>query len=415
VDAVVKRGSAIDGHARRNTTSVDTAGETFSMLPERLSTDFTSLNPDVDRLAVVIELVIAPDGSLRDSSFHRGMVRNHARLTYNGVAAWLKESGPPPPEINSVSGLAANLRLQDRAAQKLKALRHRHGALDLETIATHPVFDKEVLKGMEAETRNRAQDIVEDFMITANDKMAAYLASKNFPSLRRVVRVPERWDRIVGLAAERGSSLPAEPDANALNEFLLAEKKIDPLRFPDLSLSVIKLLGAGEYTVQYPGGKAAGHFGLAVKDYAHSSAPNRRFPDLVTQRLLKAALAGGAPPYGNDELETLARHCTREEDMAHIVERRVEKSAAAILLEARIGERFDVIVTGASDKGTWVRLLRPSVEGRLESGFRGMDVGHRLRVRLASVNVERGYIDFKKAEDGARIHRGKPRVAQTGK
>jgi exoribonuclease-2 len=249
---------------------------------------------------------------------------------------------------------------------------------------------------MEAEKKNRAKEIIEDFMIAANGITARYLASKKFPSLRRVVRVPKRWDRIIELAAERGTKLPTEPDSKALEQFLVSAKAADPLRFPDLSLSVIKLLGAGEYVVELPGASVAGHFGLAVQDYTHSTAPNRRFPDLITQRLLKAAMAGHSQPYENDELESLAKHCTEEEDAATKVERQVTKSAAAMLLESRIGEQFDAIVTGASDKGTWVRLLRPPVEGRLASGFEGMDVGHQLRVQLVSTDVERGYIDFKK-------------------
>jgi exoribonuclease-2 len=299
-----------------------------------------------------------------------------------------------PPGIGTVSGLDENLRLQDRVAQKLKALRHLHGALDLETIQTRPVFDGDELKDLAAETRNRAKDIIEDFMIAANGVTARYLASKKLPSLRRVVRIPKRWDRIVGLAAEQGATLPKEPDAAALDQFLLSAKAADPLRFPDLSLSVIKLLGAGEYVVELPGGSTAGHFGLAVKDYAHSTAPNRRFPDLITQRLLKAAVAGRSLPYENDELAALAKHCTEAEDAAKKVERQVTKSAAAMLLESRIGEQFDAIVTGASPKGTWVRLLHPPIEGRLVSGFEGLDVGHRLRVQLVGTDVERGYIDF---------------------
>jgi exoribonuclease R len=247
---------------------------------------------------------------------------------------------------------------------------------------------------LEAEKRNRAKDIIEDFMIAANGITARYLASKKLPSLRRVVRVPKRWDRIIELAAERGSTLPREPDSKALDQFLLSAKAADPLRFPDLSLSVVKLMGAGEYVVEFPGDPAPGHFGLAVKDYAHSTAPNRRYPDLITQRLLKAAWAGRPPPYENDELAALAKHCTEGEDAANKVERQVTKSAAAMLLESRIGEQFDAIVTGASDKGTWVRLLQPPVEGRLMSGFEGMDVGHRLRVQLVRTDVERGYIDF---------------------
>jgi len=396
VDAVVKKQSALDDHARQNTTSVYTVAETFPMLPEKISTDLTSLNCESDRLAIVVEMVLAGDGSLQRSDLYRAMVRNRAKLAYNSVAAWLEGNGPMPPGIGAVKGLAENLRLQDRVARKLKALRHLHGALDLETIEARPVFDGDELKDLEADSRNRAKEIIEDFMIAANGVTARYLASKKFPSLRRVVRTPKRWDRIRELAAERGAMLPGEPDAKALEQFLVSAKAAGPLRFPDLSLSVIKLLGAGEYVVQLPGGASAGHFGLAVKDYAHATAPNRRYSDLITQRMLKAAMAGHAQPYANDELEGIARHCTKEEDAAKKVERQVTKSAAAMLLESRIGEAFDAIVTGASNKGTWVRLLHPPIEGRLESGFEGMDVGHRLRVQLVRTNVERGYIDFKR-------------------
>jgi len=396
VDAVVKKRSALDDHARHNTTSVYTVAETFPMLPEKLSTDLTSLNYESDRLAIVIEMVLAGDGSLQSSDLYGATVRNRAKLAYNSVAAWLEGNGPIPQGIGTVKGLDENLRIQDRVAQKLKTLRHLHGALDLETIEARPVFDGDELKDLEAEKKNRAKEIIEDFMIAANGITARYLASKKFTSLRRVIRIPKRWDRIIELAAERGSTLPKEPDSKALGQFLVSAKAADPLRFPDLSLSVVKLMGAGEYVVQIPGGGVAGHFGLAVKDYTHSTAPNRRYPDLITQRFLKAAMAGGSLPYKNDELESLAKHCTEEEDAAKKVERQVTKSAAAILLESRIGEQFDAIVTGASDKGTWVRLLHPPIEGRLESGVEGMDVGHGLRVQLVRTDVERGYIDFKR-------------------
>ncbi len=396
VDAVVKKQSALDEHARQNTTSVYTVAETFPMLPEKLSTDLTSLNPDSDRLAIVIEMVLAGDGSLQRADLYGATVRNRAKLAYNSVAGWLEGSGPMPQGIGTVSGLDENLRLQDRVAQKLKALRHLHGALDLETIEARPVFEGEELKDLEPDEKNRAKAIIEDFMIAANGVTARYLASKQFPSLRRVVRTPKRWDRIIELAAERGATLPTEPDAKALAQFLVGAKAADPLRFPDLSLSVIKLLGAGEYVVERPGGSVAGHFGLAVKDYAHSTAPNRRYPDLITQRLLKASVAGRSLPYATDELAALAKHCTEAEDAAKKVERQVTKSAAALLLQARIGEQFDAIVTGASDKGTWVRLLRPPIEGKLESGFEGVDVGHTLRVQLVRTDVERGYIDFQR-------------------
>jgi VacB/RNase II family 3'-5' exoribonuclease len=396
VDALVARGSALDDHARQNTTSVYTAAETFPMLPERLSTDLTSLNQDADRVVVVIEMVLDGVGALQGSDVYRAVVRSRAKLAYNSVARWLDGDGPTPPGIDTVGGLAENLRLQDRLAQLLKAERHRHGALDLETIEARPVFDGDELKDLQGDARSRAKDIIEDFMIAANGVSARFLAARKLPSLRRVVRVPKRWDRIVELAAEHGATLPNEPDSATLDRFLVAARAADPLRFPDLSLSVIKLLGAGEYVVERPGSDSAGHFGLAVKDYAHSTAPNRRYPDLITQRLLKAALAGGAASYAFDELTALAKHCTEAEDAAKKVERQVTKSAAAVLLEERIGEQFDAIVTGASAKGTWIRLPQPPVEGRLESGAAGVDVGRRVRVQLLRADVQRGYIDFKR-------------------
>jgi len=403
VDAVVKKRSALDDHARQNTTSVYTVAETFPMLPEKLSTNLTSLNYASDRLAIVVEMVLAGDGSLQSSDLYGAVVRNRAKLAYESVAGWLEGDGPMPQEIGTVSGLDENLRLQDRVAQKLKALRHLHGALDLDTIQARPVFDGDALKDLKAQERSRAKDIIEDFMIAANGVTARYLASKKFPSLRRVVRTPKRWARIIELAAERGATLPKEPDSKALDQFLVSAKAADPLRFPDLSLSVIKLMGAGEYVAELPGASGAWHFGLAVKDYVHSTAPNRRYPDLITQRLLKAAMAGNAQPYENDELEALAQHCTESEDAAKKVERQITKSAAAILVESRIGEQFDAIVTGASNKGTWVRLLHPPIEGRLEIGFEGMDVGHRLRVQLVRTDVEHGYIDFKRVVEEKRI------------
>jgi exoribonuclease-2 len=396
VDVLVKDGSAIDEHARHNTTSVYTAAKIFPMLPEKLSIDLTSLNLAAERLAVVVEMVIGADGALQGSDIYRACVRNHAKLAYNSVAAWLEADGVVPAEVAAVAGLAENLRVQDRIAQGLKHLRHIHGALSLETIQAKPVFDGDQLSDLAVEEKNRAKEIIEDFMIAANGVTARYLAAKQFPSIRRVVRTPKRWDRIVELAQEHGFRLPADHNSMALDEFLVKQKAADPQHFPDLSLAVIKLLGAGEYVAELPGATAPGHFGLAVKDYAHSTAPNRRYPDLITQRLLKAAIGGQAAPYSFAELDVLAKHFTEAEDAANKVERQVAKSAAALLLEARIGEQFDAIVTGASAKGTWARLLTIPVEGRVVRGFAGIDVGDRIHVRLLAVDVERGYIDFGK-------------------
>ena len=396
VDSLVKNGSAIDEHARHNTTSVYTAAVIFPMLPEKLSTNLSSLNFDEDRLSIAIEMVIGADGSLQDSSVCMAGVRNHAKLAYNSVAAWLEGDGTIPEAVATVNGLDENLRMQDRAAQSMRNFRHVHGALSLETIEAKPIFDGDQIRDLEVETRNCAKDIIEDFMIAANGVIARYLSSRKLPSIRRVVRTPKRWDRIAELAEEHGFNLPDNPDSRALEQFLTKEKAADPLRFPDLSLSIIKLMGSGEYVAELPGEEAPGHFGLAVKDYSHSTAPNRRYTDLITQRLLKAAIAGRPSPYSDDELEALARHCTEEEDAANKVERQVGKSAAALLLESRIGEQFDAIVTGASSKGTWARLLSIPVEGKLVRGFQGIDTGDRVRVQLMDVDVERGYIDFAK-------------------
>ncbi len=398
VDAIVTKGSAIDEHAKHNTTSVYTAGEIFPMLPERLSTDLTSLSYDEDRIAIVVDMTIGEDGSLQNSDIYRATVHNQAKLAYNGVAAWLDNKGAAPQALSEVKGLDDNLRLQDQAAQKLKTFRHLHGALSLETVEARPVFVAEQVTDIEAERKNRAKDIIEDFMIAANGVAARYLTSRNFPTLRRVVHIPKRWDRIVEIASGSGFTLPREPDARALEQFLIKERASDPLRFPDLSLSIIKLMGSGEYMADFPGDPVVGHFGLAVKDYTHSTAPNRRYPDLITQRLIKAALAGHPISYNKGELETLANHCTLEEDAAHKVERLVEKSAAAIFLESRIGQEFDAIVTGAASKGTWVRLFHPPIEGKLIRGFEGLDVGHRVRVKLIHTDVQRGFIDFKRVD-----------------
>lgn len=398
VDRLVKNGSAIDDHAHANTTSIYTAAEIFPMLPEKLSTDLTSLNPNEDRSALIVDMVVGADGTVLESAMYGAQVRNHAKLAYNSVAGWLEGTGVAPEPLAAIPGLEDNLRLQDRAAQSLKNFRHLHGALSLETIEAKPIFDGDQIRALEIEETNRAKQLIEDFMIAANGVTARYLSASKFPSMRRVVRTPKRWDRIVEIASQHGVTLPDIPDSKALEEFLIKEKAADPVRFPDLSLAVIKLLGSGEYIAELPDGDAPGHFGLAVKDYGHSTAPNRRYPDLLTQRLVKAALGGKPVPYSKVELDALATHCTEAEDAAQKVERQVEKSAAALLLQSKIGQQFDSIVTGASDKGTWVRLLDIPVEGKLVAGFQGLDVGDHTRVQLMATDVQRGFIDFKQVK-----------------
>ncbi len=394
VDALVRDGSALDAHARHNTTSVYTAALIFPMLPEKLSTDLTSLNEDQDRVAMVVDMVVEEDGGLGNSDVYRAAVRNHAKLAYNAVGAGLEGQAAMPGRAGASGELAEQLRIQDAVAQKLRRLRYERGALELETIEPRPLFDGDRIVDLKVEKKNRARELIEDFMIAANGCTARFLAEKGVASLRRVVRSPERWQRIVKVAAESGETLPPEPDGKALELFLARRRKADPLRFPDLSLVIIKLMGAGEYVVERPGQAAAGHFGLAVRDYTHSTAPNRRFPDLITQRLIKATLAGAKAPYSAPDLEVLAQHCTEMEDAADKVERQVRKSAAALLLEGRLGQRFDGVVTGASEKGTWVRVFEPPVEGKLVEGWEDLGVGDRVRVKLISTDVERGFIDF---------------------
>jgi VacB/RNase II family 3'-5' exoribonuclease len=396
VDALVPRGSPVDEHAAVNTTSVYTAARVFPMLPERFSTDLTSLGPDADRPAVVVDLTVTPDGVVQTSDLYLALVRNRAQLAYPSVGAWLGDAGPAPAALTAVAGLEENLRLQDTVAQALKRLRHERGALTLDTAEGRPVFSGDQLQDVAAVTRSRASELIEDFMIAANSATAEFLERHGFASLRRIVRMPERWLRIVKLAAAAGVSLPAEPDARALEHWLLTEQADDQQRFVDLSLSVVKLLGRGEYVVEQPDEPTPDHFGLAVDDYTHATAPNRRFADLVTQRLVKAALADQPAPYSVDDLDAIAKHCMDREDAANRVERQVRKAAAAIVLQSRRGEQFDAIVTGASDKGTWVRVRHPLVEGRLEGSTRGLEVGDHVRVRLVRTVPEKGFIDFER-------------------
>ena len=397
VDALVERSSPIDDHARSNTTSVYTAAKVFPMLPEKLSTHLTSLHQGQERLAVVVEMTITTEGNVTSSDVYRALVLNRAKLTYDGVAAWLDGNAPPPAPVSAVAGLDRQLRQQDQIAQALRRVRSERGALNFETVQAQPVFNDGVLTDLRADERNRAKELIEDFMIASNGVVARYLQSKGRSLVRRVLRSPERWPRIVALAASVGGRLPAQPAALALNTFLASRRSAEPATFPELSLSVLKLLGSGEYAVELPNQPSEGHFGLAVTEYTHSTAPNRRFPDLITQRLIKAALEGKPAAYTDDELRELAVHCTVQEKNANKVERQVRKAASALLLINRIGQQFNGVVTGASEKGTWVRISEPIAEGKVVKGSAGLDVGDRVRVELVHVDPNRGFIDFARA------------------
>ena len=396
VDSLVKKGSAIDNHARNNTTSVYTSATVFPMLPLRLSTDLTSLNPDQNRLALVTIMKIDAHGALISSTVERALVRNKAKLAYDAVSAWIEGDGDLPLAASIVPGMDKQLQYQDSVAQKLRLVRHVKGSLEFQTFQPHAVFEGERVVEIKEQEQNRARQLIEEFMIATNACTAHFLADRGCASLRRVVRSPERWMRIVDVAHEYGYSLPYEPSAKALESFLAERHKLDPLRFPDLSLVIIKLMGSGEYMVEIPGEESFGHFGLAELDYTHSTAPNRRYPDLITLRMMKAILTNSEAPYGVNELEYLAAHCTRQEDAARKVERRVRKSEAALLLGSMIGDRFDGIVTGHSEKGTWVRIFTPPAEGRLMKMIGKIKVGQEITIRLVLADVERGFIDFER-------------------
>jgi exoribonuclease-2 len=394
VDAFVPKQTPIDQHAAIETTTVYTGVRNFPMLPEELSTGISSLLEEQDRLSIIIEFVVDSSGAVTSSGLYRGLVRNQAQLQYNSVGAWLEGASAAPSKVYQSNDLQQQLKLQDEVAQRLKGQRQQHGALNLQTDELRPLVLNDQVVDMVKQQRNRATELIEDFMVAANGVVARKL--ENVSSLRRIVRTPERWDRIVQLAAGKGERLPAEPDSKALNDFLIRQKAADPDHFADLSLAVIKLIGPGEYLLEKAGETAPGHFGLAVQDYTHATAPNRRFADVVTQRLIKATIAGQKNPYSDDELTAIAASCTQKEDAARKVERDMSKRLAAIAMQNRIGEVFDAIVTGVTDHGTFVRVLQPHVEGLLIQG-QGLDVGDKLRARLARVNVEKGYIDFARA------------------
>lgn len=396
VSLLVPAGSALDTHAQHNTTSIYTGVATFMMLPEQLSAGVTSLLPDQDRAAIVIEFIVNSDECLCETSVYPALVRNQAQLTYNHVGAWLEGNAQPTGKLADPQ-LQAQLRLQHQIAERLRQERARHGALTLDMEESTPVITDGHITDLVPEKKNPAHGLIEDFMIAANGVVARFLTAHNFSSIRRVVRTPKRWDRIASLAATLGADLPGSPDAKALNEFLTHQRAKNPLHFPDLSLSIVKLLGPGEYVAEQPNDPPIGHFGLAVEDYTHSTAPNRRYPDLITQRLIKAALQNQPSPYSIDALTAIATHCTRMGDEERRLEREMRKKIAAVVMSRRIGQTFNAVVTGINNYGTFVRTLAPHVEGMLVEGHKGLDVGDRLHVKLIRTDPWKGYIDFAKA------------------
>ncbi len=400
VDVDVCKGSPLDTHAASQTTTVYTAVRVFPMLPEELSTNLTSLNEDMDRTAVVIEMVISGDGSITSSAIYRALVRNKAQLSYEGVGPWLEAAAPPPAKLASVDELQQQIELQDEAAAAFRKRRQEAGALNFYRVEAQPTVTGGQVRDIKARRKNKASALIEDLMVAANEVMAKTLTSAGVSAIRRVVKSPERWPRIVDLAAQQGFSLPVQPDSAALARFLQEQKQKDALHYPDLSLAVVKLMGPGEYVLARPGEEGPGHFGLAAHDYTHSTAPNRRFADLVTQRLIKSVLNRTPSPYSDEELAAIARNCTLREDAARKVERVMGKRAAAVAFQNRIGESFNAVVTGVTSKGTFVRVLDPPVEGRLMGGEAGMDVGDTVRVVLLSTDAQRGYIDFRRDSNG---------------
>jgi len=394
VDARMHKGTVIDGHAQSETTSVYTGVKVFPMLPTELSEGATSLNEDEDRVAVVIEYAVDAAGTVSGGKAYRALVRNRAQLAYPSVGAWLEGKGPAPAKVAANADLSAQLKLQDAAARRMQGSRYQHGALDLETIETRPVMLQDQIVEIVRQEKNRATSLIEEFMVAANGVIARTLQDAGVASIRRIVRTPKRWERILELAAALGTKLPANPDSKALNDFLLAQRQKDPDHFPDLSLAVVKLMGPGEYVLVKPHDPAPGHFGLAVQDYTHSTAPNRRFPDLVAQRILKAWLAAREQPYPEDALNAIATRCTEREDAARKVEREMQKRIAAVVLHPQIGQSFRAIVTGVNQYGTFVRTLDPHVEGMLVRGGKGLDVGDKVTVKLVATDPERGFIDF---------------------
>ena len=394
VDALVPKDSPIDKFAAQNTVTVYTESEIFAMLPEDLSTGLTSLNENQDRLAIIVELVVKENGDVPGNNVYRGLVRNHAKLAYESVGAWLDENAPMPEKIANSPDLKAQILLQQKAADRLHEFRKAKGALEFESIESSAVVVNGQIRDIKSVEPNSARKIIENFMVAANVEMAEFLDNHNSLSLRRVVKTPERWDRIREVAADLGEDLPEQPDAQALAGFLDKRRAADPEHFPDLSLSIVKLIGAGEYVVQRPGEDGNGHFGLGVRDYAHSTAPNRRYPDIVVQRLVKAAIDGETAPYSEDELNAIAEQCNEQERAARKVERKMRKIVAATVMQNRVGQDFEAIVTGKTASGTFARILRPPVDGRIVKGEEDVRVGQKIEVKLLSADPRNGFIDF---------------------
>jgi len=394
VDYLAAKGSACDKHAYINTTSVYTGIVTYPMLPDELSFDLTSLVADQDRAAIIIDLVVDSVGLVSKSSIYQGLVRNKAKLDYQTVGNWLGQGGKPPAKIAAIDGLADQLQLQSKIKELIHNQRKQQGSLYLHTLEATPIVHEGEILDLELVEDNPARDLIENFMIAGNIAVSKFLESKQYPSIRRIVKTPERWDRIVAVAKTYGENLPSAPDAKALAQFLLKRKEADPLRFPDLSLTIVKLLGRGEYVVETPGQPDQGHFALAVHEYTHATAPNRRYPDLIMQRLIKAATADKPMPYSSHDLQDIAAHCTEQEDAANKVERTMRKVAAAVLLSKHIGETFDGIVTGVTPGGTYARLIKPPAEGKIILGEDGLDVGDQVKLKLVSVDAQQAYIDF---------------------
>ncbi len=395
VDSLVPRNSPLDQHAKDNTTSVYTSARVFPMLPNELSTDLTSLNFDSPRNAIVCEMHFDSAGHELGYSIYRSKVVNRCKLAYDAVSDWLENNGPLPEAASHVKHMDQQLQDQDKWAQKLRALRHAAGALEFQSIQPRALFKNDVISELREQPHNRARQLIEEFMVATNGCIARFLAAKGYACIRRVVRSPEKWQRIVKVAAQYGEHLPSEPNSTALEHFLAKRHRAEPLTFPDLSLVIVKLMGSGEYVLERPNDKSnIGHFGLAVLHYAHSTAPNRRYPDLITQRILKAALKGVNSPYTNAELDILALHCTTQEDASKKVERQLRKSEAALLLQSHLGQTFKGVVSGVNEAGYWVRIFTPPAEGKLLGLNDHLELGHPVNVKLIHTNVERGFIDF---------------------